>query len=149
MIDQIEREMDLPASPSDVWRSITDPDSLSTWLGDEVELDLTPGGDARFRLGEEIRTGWVEEVSPPDGDADASDLGSDGEPVVARLVFWWSRDDEPASRVELLLIPLSDSETRLRVAETRPLEVLDVVGIPLPGGPSYGGASYGPSLVAA
>ncbi len=36
--------------------------------------------------------------------------------------------------------------TRLRIVETRPLEVLDLVGIPLPG---HGGARYGPALVAA
>ncbi len=54
-------------------------------------------------------------------------------------------DDEPASRVELKIEERGDG-TRLRVVETRPLEVLDLVGVPLPG---LGGAGYGPALVAA
>ena len=54
-------------------------------------------------------------------------------------------DDEPASRVELRIDAQGDS-TRLRVVETRPLDVLDLVGVPLPGA---GGATYGPALVAA
>ena len=54
-------------------------------------------------------------------------------------------DDEPASRVELK-IEERDAGSRLRVVETRPLEVLDLVGVPLPGA---GGSTYGPALVAA
>ena len=37
------------------------------WLADEVELELRPGGDASFRIGDEVRTGWVEEVRAPAG----------------------------------------------------------------------------------
>jgi hypothetical protein len=62
-----------------------------------------------------------------------------------RLSFWWALDDEPASRVELRIEAHGES-TRLRVVETRPLEVLDLVGLPLPGA---GGARFGPALVAA
>ena len=133
MTDLIERELDLPAAPADVWRAITDPEWLSGWLADEVALDLRPGGEARFEFGDEVRDGWVEEVSAPDGGA-------------GRLAFWWARDDEPASRVELVVIEIDERQTRLRVTETRPLEILDLVGIPF-GGP--GGVRYGPALVAA
>ncbi len=139
MIDLIERELDLPASPADVWRAMTDPAWLAGWLADEVQLELTPGGEARFVLGEELRTGWVEEVSAP-GTVDRD------QPGLGRLAFWWARDDEPASRVELVLTPISELQTRLRVAETRPLEILDLIGVPLPG---HGGIRYGPALVAA
>lgn len=139
MTDLIERDLDLPASPADVWRAMTDPAWLSSWLADEVELELRPGGEARFLLGEERRTGWVEEVTPPES-------GERGEPGPGRLAFWWARDDEPASRVELVVTPISDLQTRLRVAETRPLEILDLVAVPLPG---HGGPRYGPALVAA
>ena len=65
MTDLIERELSLPASVADVWRAITDPDWLAGWLADEVQLELRPGGEASFRLGDEVRTGWVEEVSSP------------------------------------------------------------------------------------
>jgi hypothetical protein len=59
-------------------------------------------------------------------------------------VFWWSSGDEPASRVELWLEPEGDDATRLRIVEGRPLEVLDLVGIPMPGS---GGAPRGPAML--
>jgi uncharacterized protein YndB with AHSA1/START domain len=129
MVDRIERELVLPALPEEVWETVTGPG----WLADDVELDLVVGGEARFSSEHETRTGWIEEVAPP-GDAERA----------GRLVFWWSRDGEPASRVELWLEPEGDSDTRLRVFEERPLEVLDLVGIPLPG---TGESSHGPALL--
>jgi uncharacterized protein YndB with AHSA1/START domain len=137
MTDLIERELALPAPAADVWRAITDPEWLSGWLADDVELELSPGGDARFLIGEEVRTGWVEEVTAPPEDPDRG---------TGCLAFWWARDHEPASRVELVLTPISERETLLRVVETRPLEILDLVGIPLGG---LGPTRYGPALVAA
>jgi uncharacterized protein YndB with AHSA1/START domain len=129
MTDQIERELLLPAPPEQVWDVITAPG----WLASQVELELFPGGDARFADGDDERTGWVEEVVPPADDD------------VARLAFWWSADGEPASRVELTLEPEADGYTRLRVLEARPLEVLDVTGMPLAG---PGGAQRGPAMLA-
>jgi uncharacterized protein YndB with AHSA1/START domain len=129
MTDEIERELLLPAPPEQVWEVVTAPG----FLAEEVELDLEPGGDARFVDGDDTRTGWVEEAVPPGAD----------EP--ARLAFWWSTDGEPASRVELTLEPGADGYTRLRVVEARPLEVLDVTGIPVPGS---GGAQRGPAMLA-
>jgi len=124
MTDRVERRVWLRAAPEDVWDLITG----SGWLADEVVLDLVPGGDAAFRSLEWEKSGWVEEAVP-------------GE----RLAFWWETDGEPATRVELTLSPGLDG-TLLRVVETRPLELLDLVGTPLPG---IGGRSYGPALVAA
>jgi uncharacterized protein YndB with AHSA1/START domain len=129
MTDEIERELLLPAPPEQVWDVITRPG----WLATEVELELFPGGDARFVDADDERTGWVEEAVPPGADE------------TVRLTFWWSSDGEPASRVELTLEPEADGYTRLRVVEARPLEVLDVTGIPLPGS---GGAQRGPSMLA-
>jgi uncharacterized protein YndB with AHSA1/START domain len=128
MVDQIERELVLPASPEAVWEVVT----ASGWLAEEVELDLTPGGDASFRTEEWERSGWVEEAVAPTGDE------------VARLVFWWSEDGDPATRVELTLEPEDGAATRVRVVEARPLEVLDVTGMPLP---DPGGASPGPTML--
>jgi uncharacterized protein YndB with AHSA1/START domain len=133
MSDTIEREIELPATVQTVWQALTDPDCLSEWLADEVWLDLRPGGEARFVSGDEVKTGWVEEVSPP---------GDDGS---GRLAFWWAVDDEPASRVSISVIGRDDARSVVRIVETRPLEVLDLVGIPLPG---HGGRTFGPALVA-
>ncbi|MFZ0089534.1 MAG: SRPBCC domain-containing protein [Solirubrobacteraceae bacterium] len=138
MTDHIERELELPAPPSDVWQALIDPEWLALWLADEVEMELAPGGEARFRIGDDVRTGWIEEVTPP-GTADGL------EPRIARLAFWWAADPEPASRVEIELMPLPDGTTRLRLVEARPLEILDLVGLPLPG---YGSTDHGPALLA-
>ena len=124
MSDRIERELWLPATPQEVWDAVTS----DGWLGDRVSLELRPGGEAEFESDGEVRTGWIEDAVMPE-----------------RLSFWWAVDDEPASRVELR-IQERDAGTRLRIVETRPLDVLDLVGVPLPGA---GGASFGPALVAA
>jgi uncharacterized protein YndB with AHSA1/START domain len=139
MTERIERELELDASPSEVWQALTDRDWLAEWLADEVFLELRPGGEARFRFGDSERSGWVEELTPPRPD------GRSGR-VLARLTFWWAQDEEPASRVELELTAEESSRTLLRVTETRPLELLDLVGLRLPGA---GGGTYGPALVAA
>lgn len=137
MTDRIERELELPVPSEEVWEALTDPERLAGWLADEVRLDLRPGGDASFRDGAAVRRGWVEEVSPPGTPAGAEAGGG-------RLAFWWARDDEPATRVELTLVDAGDG-TRLRVVETRPLELLDAIGSPLFGS---GSASFGPELAA-
>ena len=124
MTERIERELWLPATPEAVWEAVTS----DGWLAEHVTLDLRPGGDAQFDSGGLLRSGWVEDVA-----------------IAERLTFWWAVDDEPASRVELRIDAHGDS-TRLRVVETRPLDVLDLIVVPLPGA---GGANYGPALVAA
>ncbi len=136
MTEKIERRLKLPAGVEQAWRAVTEPEWLARWLADEVELEPWPGGEARFRVGDSERTGWVEEICPPDPAA----------ATPGRLAFWWNEHGEPASRVELTVSPLGESATTIRVVETRPLEILDLVGIPAPG---IGGSSYGPTLVAA
>ena len=124
MSERIERELLLPATPETVWEAVTG----DGWLADRVALDLRPGGEAEFESADGVRSGWIEDVSAP-----------------RRLTFWWSVDDEPASRVEIR-IDAQEESTRLRIVESRPLEVLDLIGVPLPGA---GGATFGPALVAA
>ncbi len=124
MTERIERELLLDAPAEEVWEAVTG----DGWLADVVELDLRPGGDAHFRSEHSEKHGWVEEASAPE-----------------RLAFWWAVDGEPATRVELTITEF-ERATRLRVIETRPLDVLDLTGTPLPG---IAGRSYGPALVAA
>jgi uncharacterized protein YndB with AHSA1/START domain len=124
MIDRVERELVLDAGMEEVWDAVTG----DGWLADEVRLDLRPGGDAHFCTDEAARIGWVEEALAP-----------------ARLTFWWAEGEEPASRVELVLEALEERRTRVRVVETRPLELLELVGVPLT---RIGGASFGPALMA-
>ncbi len=125
MTDRIERTVTLPAPPETVWEVVTG----DGWLADEVRLDLWPGGDAHFCSRPSSKAGWVEEAIAP-----------------SRLAFWWAVDDEPATRVELTLDPQEGGGTRLRVVESRPLDVLDLIGTPLG---RVGGAPFGPALIAA
>jgi uncharacterized protein YndB with AHSA1/START domain len=136
MTDRIERLCRLSAAPADVWRALSDPAWLRSWFAEEAELELQPGGEARFVVDGRERSGWVEEVLSP------------GENGSGRLTFWWQQEDEPASRVTFELEAHNDG-TWLRIVETRPLEVLDLVGIPLRGAGGAGGTSFGPALVAA
>jgi hypothetical protein len=165
MSDRIERELRLQASPDEVWEAVV----RDGWLADEVDLDLRPGGDAVFRSAEATKFGWIEEV------AHASRLtfwwAADGEPATrVELTLWresrrerWRRDPErerwrrdlererwprgPERGPEGGRDAVSAGDvTRLRVVETRPLELLDLVATPLPG---IGGRTYGPALVAA
>lgn len=128
MIDTVKRELFVEAPVERVWKAVL----ADGWLADEVELDLRPGGEARFRTEQSEKRGWVEDVREPAADAPA------------HLIFWWADGDEPATRVELQLLA-GDGRTCVRVSESRPLEVLDAVGVPLPG---IGGVGYGPALVA-
>jgi uncharacterized protein YndB with AHSA1/START domain len=125
VVQEVEREVELPVGPEEAWESVAD----AEWLGGEAEIDLVPGGD--LRIGE--REGWVEEVEP-------------GE----RLSFWWCLPDEQvATRVEISLTETEEGGTLIRVVETSPLAMLDVVGIPLPGRGFGGGTSaHGPLALA-
>jgi uncharacterized protein YndB with AHSA1/START domain len=46
--DRIEREIDIDAPIDVVWAVITEPDHITGWFTDSVELDLRPGGEGRF-----------------------------------------------------------------------------------------------------
>jgi uncharacterized protein YndB with AHSA1/START domain len=129
MAERVERELLLAASVEEVWNAVT----RDGWLADEVRLDLRPGGEATFTSEGTVKTGWIEEVAVHAGCRRA------------RLTFWWAADGETATRVELTIDSQAEA-TRLRIVETRPLELLDLVGLPLPGA---GGPSFGPALVAA
>jgi hypothetical protein len=131
MSDRYEREVLLPAETSEVWEVVTGPG----WLADEVALELKPGGEASFCSEGGERSGWIEEVSAPGG--------RNGR---GHLTFWWATYGEPASRVELVLEPAGIGRSHLSIVETRPLDVLDVTGIPID---LPGGSAFGPCLVAA
>jgi uncharacterized protein YndB with AHSA1/START domain len=99
---ELHREVTLPASADEVWDSLTEP----AWLSEDAAIELWPNGAVRC----DERTGFVEAVEAP-----------------RRLVFWWSRPEEDATRVEIELEDVGD-ETIVRVVESRPLAMLDLRG---------------------
>ena len=104
--ERIEREILIEAPVDVVWRVVTEPEHISGWFSDSVELDLRPGGEAVLRWNEHgtVR-GRVERVEPPRFFsvrwAVHPDLGS-GEAI--------------STLVEFSLTPEGDS-TRLAVVE--------------------------------
>jgi len=134
--DHAASEILVPASTDETWEALTDPERLGEWLGEDAELDLEPGGELEIRVGEGRRTGFFEEIERE-----------------RRLVFWWRRaEDEEASRVEIELEAEPDG-TRVRVVESRPLEVLDLPAIEfeswIEGGGSAPQMSAGPLALVA
>jgi uncharacterized protein YndB with AHSA1/START domain len=65
--DRIERTVELAHPQEKVWAAITTPEGLSSWFGDEVEIDLRPGGTGEMRWVKEGFTARmrVERVEPP------------------------------------------------------------------------------------
>jgi uncharacterized protein YndB with AHSA1/START domain len=106
MDQEVEREIELDAAPSEVWRELTESD----WLGEDARIELEPGGDLELTDREDgRRTGWVEEVDPG-----------------RRLTVWWAAEgEEESSRVEFEIVEREDGSA-LRVTETRPLADLTV-----------------------
>jgi uncharacterized protein YndB with AHSA1/START domain len=129
MADDVTRQTTVPTTPDDAWRSLTEPEGLAGWLGEPLELDLRPGGELRLALADgEQRHGWVEAVEPE-----------------RRLAFWWARDGEDATRVELELAPVEEG-TLVTVTESRPLALLELRAAEL--APRQGESHGGPLALA-
>ncbi len=103
----IEREVLIAAPAEVVWRTITEPDQMSQWFADRVELVVEPGAHGFMQFGDQGGPVVVETVDPP-----------------ARFSFRWNhpRGEEPAAGnsmlVEFRLTPEGDERTRLRVSES-------------------------------
>ena len=102
MSDVVERCVEVAAPAADVWEAVVDPERLGEWLNVDVEMDVQPGGAARFVTPDGRRLGVVEEIVPQ-----------------RRLVFsWWpSPGFGRTSRVEIELAEC-DAGTEVRVVET-------------------------------
>jgi uncharacterized protein YndB with AHSA1/START domain len=101
VVARVERSVRIDAPAGDVWRSLSDPDELSSWLGGEVELDraLRPGAAGVVRSDDGDRRLLVTEVEPG-----------------RRLVWHWWREEGELSSVELTLHPDAGA-TEVRVVE--------------------------------
>ena len=103
----IEREILIEAPVKVVWRTITEPDQISQWFADKVELVVEPGAHGYMEFGDQGGPVVVETVDPP-----------------TRFSFRWNhpRGEEPvpgnSMLVEFTLTPEDDERTRLRVTES-------------------------------
>jgi len=92
VVETVEREIALPASPDEAWSSVTD---LGLWFGSDVDGEVALG--EVVRIGE--RRAVIERVDEPQ-----------------RLTFRWLGEDP--SRVDITLEP-NEGGTIVRVSETR------------------------------
>ncbi len=83
--------------------AVTDPAQLGDWLGDEVDIEVVPGGEGRVVDDGETRHALVDEVEPG-----------------RRFTFtWWPATDRgDRSYVEIEVFP-STCGSRLVIHETR------------------------------
>ncbi len=105
--DRIERTVQIAHPPARVWAALTTAEGLGAWFGDEVTIDLRPGGAAQMTWGNEEFTAdmRVERVEEP-----------------AVFGFTWHiyglpQDDPRRTYVEFTLEPVG-SGTRLTVVES-------------------------------
>lgn len=104
--ENVTREIELPASPEEVWGQVADSDQLGDWLEADVELEVRPGGSGTFRFADgELRRAMVRDVEPG-----------------RRLAFtWWPLTGDDVGRATTVTITIepSDDGSRLRLVESQ------------------------------
>ncbi|MBN9102434.1 MULTISPECIES: SRPBCC domain-containing protein [unclassified Pseudonocardia] len=104
--DRIERVVEIAHPPVTVWTALTTADGLSSWFGEEVTIDLRPGGTAR--------------MSWSSGDVADMRIERVEEPTVFGYtwhVYGLPEDDPRRTYVEFTLEPVA-AGTRLTVVES-------------------------------
>jgi uncharacterized protein YndB with AHSA1/START domain len=81
----VRREIDIEATPEEVWEALATEEGRDRWLEDDPDREI-----------------HVEVADEP-----------------SRLVWWWWRGDEPATRVELLVVA-APAGSRVVVVESQP-----------------------------
>jgi uncharacterized protein YndB with AHSA1/START domain len=103
----IEREVLIEAPAEVVWLTITEPDQMTLWFADRVDLVIEPGAHGYMSFGDQGGPVVVEVVEPP-----------------TRFSFRWNHPagEEPTAGnsmlVEFTLTREGQERTRLRVVES-------------------------------
>ena len=63
---EIERDILIEAPVEVVWRTVTEPDQMTLWFADKVDLVVEPGAHGYMGFGEQGGPVVVEAVEPPD-----------------------------------------------------------------------------------
>ena len=109
---EIERDILIEAPVEVVWRTVTEPDQITQWFADKVDLVVEPGAHGYMGFGDQGGPVVVETVDPP-----------------TRFSFRWNHPDgeEPTPTNSLLVeftLTAEGEHTRLRVTE-RALSSID------------------------
>jgi uncharacterized protein YndB with AHSA1/START domain len=103
----IEQEILIEAPAEVVWRTITEPDQITRWFADRVELVAEPGAHGYMGFGDQGGPVVVETVEPPTRFSFRWNHPEGEEPVVGNSML-----------VEFTLTPEGPERTRLRVSES-------------------------------
>jgi uncharacterized protein YndB with AHSA1/START domain len=99
----VRRTVDLDCDAATLWRLMSDAGELSTWLGEDVELDLRVGGSGHLT----------------DDDGVRRDLTVTALTAGERLAFtWWPGDDEGAASDVVFTVEETDAGSRLVITES-------------------------------
>jgi uncharacterized protein YndB with AHSA1/START domain len=99
----IRRTLELDCPVDELWRLVSEPDEVESWLGRDVELDLRPGGQGRLT----------------DDDGTVRHLAIDGVVEGEHLSFrWWPAEDEEATSTVVFAIEPAERGSRLVITET-------------------------------
>ena len=106
----IDKDVVIEAPVEVVWRTITEPEQISRWFAERVELELKPGGAGYLRFSKDVGTAIVVETVD--------------EPTT--FAFRWNRTQDPdpdpqlgnSVLVEFTLAAQGPERTLLRVVET-------------------------------
>jgi len=104
-MDQVEREVQLPRPPEEVWTALTDAERLGAWLGGSLELEVRTGRRGSFvSAGGAARRVLVLAVE-------------EGHQLMFR---WWPDTDAgAASTVTITVDEAGEGRSAVRVRETR------------------------------
>jgi hypothetical protein len=102
----VQRTIDTDLATPDLWALVNDAAGWATWMVDEADVDVAPGGGGRVVDDGVGRTVRIDRL---DDDGTGGHVG-----------FTWWPDDRPdlASAVELVVAPTA-AGSRLRVTETQ------------------------------
>ena len=103
----IERDVLIEAPLEVVWRTITEPDQISQWFADRVELVVEPGAHGYMQFGEQGGPVVVETVDAPTRFSYRWNYPDGEEPVAGNSIL-----------VEFTLTPEGEERTRLHVVES-------------------------------
>lgn len=103
----IEREMLIDAPVEVVWRIVTEPDQMSLWFADRVDLVVEEGAHGYMRFGDQGGPVVVETVDRPTCFSFRWNYPGGEEPMAGNSML-----------VEFTLTPEGDERTRLRVSES-------------------------------
>jgi uncharacterized protein YndB with AHSA1/START domain len=103
----IEREVLIEAPVEVVWRAMTEPDQITQWFADWVDLAIEPGAHGFMRFGDQGGPVVVQTVDPPSRFSFRWNYPSGEEPVAGNSML-----------VEFTLTPEGEERTRVRVVES-------------------------------